>query len=173
MDTGGIGAIGRQADLEDRIVRVPGIGGGAGSHRRVLRELHNAAQASSQISSSRSDSIMPRLSTPLIFPTESVGASMPDIGAGRGKGANQSGSRIGRPAHHLHRRLPLAGIDRQHLQLVGVEMLLGSHHPRDDEGLQASLRRRPPPLQGRSRWAARQPRRASLRFPGWPSSARR
>ena len=135
MDTGGIGAIGRQADLEDRIVE-SGIGGEAGSHRRVLRQLDDAVMLVRDLQLALRQHHAAALHA-ADLPHRKRRVDAGDIGAGRGKGADQPGSRIGRPAHHLHRRLPLAGIDRQHLQLVGVGMLLGRQHPRDDEGLQA------------------------------------
>ncbi len=47
-----------------------------------------------------------------------------DVDARPREGADEAGPRVRRTADHLH-RLAVAGIDRQHLQLVGLRMLLG------------------------------------------------
>jgi excinuclease ABC subunit C len=52
--------------------------------------------------------------------------------ARRAKHANQPGPRIGRAAHHLQ-RLALAGVHRQHLQLVRVRVRCGSKYFRHRE----------------------------------------
>ena len=47
-------------------------------------------------------------------------------------------ARVRRAAHDLH-RLAVAGIDRQHLQLVGIRVFLGRQHPGDGERLELRL----------------------------------
>ena len=60
------------------------------------------------------------------------------IGPRRPEHADQPGPRIGRAAHHLQR--PLAGIDRQHLQLVRIGMRRRAQHLRHREGLKLLAR---------------------------------
>ena len=55
-----------------------------------------------------------------------------DVRARRAEDAEHSGVGIGRTADDLD-RLTGPGIDRQHLQLVGLRVLLGRQHPRDRE----------------------------------------
>ena len=73
---------------------------------------------------------MPRLSTPRIAATFKRHVAAGDIGAGRAEHAEHAGARVGRAAHDLD-RLAFAGVDGQHLQLVGLRMLLRGQHPRD------------------------------------------
>ena len=54
------------------------------------------------------------------------------ISPGPAEHADHPGARIGRPADHLQ-RFALAGIDAQHLQLVGLRMRRGAQHFRDHE----------------------------------------
>ncbi len=54
-----------------------------------------------------------------------------DIGARRPEHADHSGAGVGRAAHDLN--CALAGIDGQHLQLVGLRVFLGGEHARDLE----------------------------------------
>src|SRR5690606_24659517 len=56
-----------------------------------------------------------------------------NVGAGRREHAFEARARIGRAAHDLH-RIAAAGIDHAHAQAVGIGMLLGGDHARDDEG---------------------------------------
>ncbi len=51
------------------------------------------------------------------------------------KGADKAGARIRSAADDLDGRAR-AGIHRQHLELVGLRMLLGRQDPRDHEGLE-------------------------------------
>ena len=51
-----------------------------------------------------------------------------NVGARRAEHAEHPGARIGRPAHHLD-LLAGAGIDRQHLKLVRLRVLLGGQDP--------------------------------------------
>ena len=72
---------------------------------------------------------MPWLSTPRILPTESV----------RGKGSDQASACVWRAADDLHRLLAVADIDSQHLELVGIRVLLRRKDPGDDKRLQRRL----------------------------------
>ena len=60
------------------------------------------------------------------------------IGAGRGKGTDQAGTRIGRTAYDLNGGAG-AGVDGQYLQLVGIGVFRGRQHLGDDKGLQSRL----------------------------------
>ena len=51
---------------------------------------------------------------------------------GAAEHADQPGAGVGRAAHDLQ-RLAVAGIDGQHLQLVGLRMALGGQHLGDPE----------------------------------------
>ena len=58
--------------------------------------------------------------------------------AGQREHALEAGACVGGATHHLHR--PLAGIDRQQLQLVGVGVLVGGDDLGDDERLERRRR---------------------------------
>ena len=117
VDAGGVGAVRRQVDLDDRIVEL-GVGGKAGAHRRIggqvddavmlFRKLQLALRAHHAVAFDAAD---------LADGKRHVDAG--HIGAGRRKGADEARARIGRAADDLH-RLAVAGVDGQHLQLVGV-----------------------------------------------------
>ena len=53
------------------------------------------------------------------------------VSARRPKHAEHPGAGVGGAADDLHRAVP--GIDAQHLQLVGLRMLVGAQHPGDAE----------------------------------------
>ena len=59
-------------------------------------------------------------------------AAARDIGAGSAEHAEDPRAGIGRAAHDLE-RLAVAGVDGEHLQLVGLGVALGGEHARDLE----------------------------------------
>ena len=137
VDAGRIGPVRRQIDLDHRIVEM-GVGGKAGADRRVLGQVDDAVMLVGKLQ------LALRAHHAAAFDAADVADAELDVDAGniaarRGKGADQPGPRIGRAAHHLHRRAAVAGIDGQHLQLVGVRMPLCGEHAGDDEGFQARL----------------------------------
>jgi hypothetical protein len=75
---------------------------------------------------------MPFDSTPRIAATFSTMPLAGTIAPGDAEHADQARARIGRAAHDLQ-RIAVAGIDRQHLQLVGLRMRRGGQHLRDLE----------------------------------------
>ena len=80
---------------------------------------------------------MPRDSTPRILAMPSVKFAAGNEGARRREHAYKPGARIGRAAHDLQRfRLPVSTV--QQPQLVGIGMLLGGDHARDDEAASAA-----------------------------------
>ena len=76
---------------------------------------------------------MPRLSTPRMVPTPRVmflpGMKVP----GGREHADETGTRVRRAAHDLHRRGTVAGIDHADPQPIRVGVLLGGDHARDGE----------------------------------------
>ncbi len=87
----------------------------------------------SESCNSRSEHIMPKLSTPRMRRRRAL-RHAGHIGAGRCEGADEAGPRIG-PRRTPLQRLAVAGVDGEHAQPLGVRMLHGRQDLRDDEGL--------------------------------------
>ena len=158
VDAGRVGPVRRQIDLDDRIVEMR-VGCEAGADRRIVRQVDDAIMLVGQFQLALgAHHAMALDAADLADRQRHVDAG--HIGAGRGEGADQAGAGIRRAAHHLDRRLAVAGVDGQHPQPVGVGMLHRRQHLGDDEGLQARPCRRHARLRDRSRSAARRSRRA-------------
>ena len=136
MDACGVGAVRRQVDLDHRVVELcvgrEAAPTGASAGRSMM------PSCSSESCSSRSEHIMPSAFDAADLADVQRHVDAGNIGAGRARRRHQARPRIWRAAYHLH-RLSVAGIDMQHLQFVGVRMLLGGQHLGDHEGLQRRL----------------------------------
>jgi hypothetical protein len=136
VNAGGVGAVRRQADLDHRIVELGPFGEGR-AHRRVLGQVDNAGVLVGKLQFAlRTHHAVALHAADLADRQRDVDAR--HIGARRGEGADQAGARVGRAAHHLHRRAA-ARVDRQHLELVGVGVFFRRQHPGDHKRLQRRL----------------------------------
>ena len=125
-------AIGRDRDIEHRIVE-PGIGRERRADRRVARELDDPGMILAKLELA-CRAHHPAALDPADRRDLQGHVAAGDIGAGRSEHAEHSGARVGRSAHDLNR--PLARVDGQHLQLVGLRMLVRGQHARDLERCQ-------------------------------------
>ena len=123
-------AIRRDRDVEHRVVE-PGIIGEAGPHRGVFRKLDNPVMLLAEHEfAHRAHHAVGFDTADRRFLEHHVAAR--HIGPRPAEHPDHAGAGIGRAAHHLKRRA-VAGVDGQHLQLVGLRMALGGEHLRDLE----------------------------------------
>ena len=137
LDARRIGTVRREADLDHRIVEL-GPGGKARPDRRVGRQVDDALMVVGKLELALRQHHAAAFDAADLSDLEH-GRDTRDPGAGRTEGANQAGAGIGRAADDLNWRPPVAGIDGENAQLVGIGMLFGRQHAGDDERLQARL----------------------------------
>ena len=113
------------ADVDHRIVE-PGIVGERRADRRIGGQFDDAVMVVAELELARRAHHAVRFDAADRRDLE-LHAVGRDDRAGRAEHADQSGARIGRAAHDLQRHA-VAGIDRQHLQLVGLRVALGGQH---------------------------------------------
>ena len=124
VDAEAIRPVGGHRDVEHRIVE-PGISGEIRPHRRVGGKLDDPLMLVAELQ------FADRAHHAVRFDAADRRHLEHEAGAGDGRArgsehAEHSGPRIGRAAHHLHRAV--AGIDRQHLQLVRLRVLVRGQH---------------------------------------------
>ena len=131
VHAGAIGAVGRQIDLDHRIVEA-GIFGVGAADRRIGRQVDDAVMIVGDFELG-----LRHQHAAAFDAADGADAERDvlagDVGAGRREHAHHAGARIGRAADDLH-RFAVAGIDHAHTQTVRVRMLLRLDHARDDEG---------------------------------------
>ena len=133
MHAGGVGTIGRQIDLDDRVVepRPFGVGRADG---RIRRQVENAGMILGQFKLGARAQHAQRFDAADDALAESDLLAW-DVGSRRREHALHAGAGVGRAADHLHGR-GAAGVDHADAQPVGVGMGLGLDHIGDDEILQ-------------------------------------
>ena len=130
VHAGAVGAVRRQVDLEHRIVE-PGPLRVIGADRRVVGQIDDAFVIVGDLQLEFGDQHAAAFDAADGADGKRHGLAG-DEGARRHEHALHAGARIRRSAHHLD-RLAVAGIDHAHAQPVGIGMLLGVDHARDDE----------------------------------------
>ena len=131
IDAHAIGAVGRDRHVEHRIGAV--IIGEGRAHRRIRRQFDDALVVVAQLELAcrahhavRFDAAHRRLAQ--------RHAARRHHRARQPKHPDEACARVGRAANHLERRTPVhfgPGVDREHLQLVGIGMPRGGEHARD------------------------------------------
>ncbi len=130
MHAGAIGPIGREIDLEHRVVELR-PGREALADRRIGRQFDDAVVIVGNLQFGFRHQHAAALDVAdLPYPKSNVLAG--DEGAGRREDAGHAAARIGRAADDLD-RLAVAGIDHADAQPVGVRMLPGIDDLGDDE----------------------------------------
>ena len=130
VDTEAIGPVGRDRDVEQRVVQAHEFGEGR-AHRGLRVELDDPLVLVAQAHLALGAEHAAALDAPdLRLLEHDAGAG--DGGAGRGEDALHARPRVGRAAHNLD--LFRAGIDRAEAELVGVRVLPRLHHIGDGEG---------------------------------------
>ena len=130
VHAGAVGAVRRQVDLDHGIVEAGPLRV-VRPDRRIVRQVDDAFVVVGNLQLEFGDQHAAALDA-------ADGADgerhvlAGDEGAGRHEHALHAGARIGRAAHHLD-RIAAAGIDHADAQPVGVGMLFGLDHARDDE----------------------------------------
>ncbi len=133
---GAIGTVGRQLDLDDRVVEAHDVDVAFADLAcvriaqidypvMVVGQLHLALGAQHAVGIDAADRP---------FLERDTGAG--NIGADGGKHADHASAAIGSAAYHLDRGLAGGNLNLGDLQLVCVRVLLGVQHPRDGEGRQ-------------------------------------
>ena len=125
--------VGGDRDIEQAVVE-PGEVGEARAHRRIGCELDDSLMLVAQLKLARRTHHAVRFDPADRRQLEREVASR-DIGPRPAEHADHPGARIGRSAYHLQWSA-VAGIDRQHLQLVRLRMACRGQHLGDDERLQ-------------------------------------
>ena len=131
VDAGAVGAVGGEIDVDHRIVEA-GVLRVALADRRVGGQVDDALVVVGNLQLELRHQHAAALDA-------ADGADRErhvlagDEGAGRHEHAGHAGARVGRAAHDLD-RLAVAGVDHADAQPVGVGMLLGLDHARDDVG---------------------------------------
>ena len=131
VDRGAIGAVGRQVDLDDRIVE-PGPDGVGGADRRLGGQIEDAVMVVAEAEFRAGAEHAAALDAADRADREGDRFAR-DVGAGGGEDREHAGPRVRRAAHDLQ-RLAVAGIHLADPQAVGVRVLLGRDHPRDHVG---------------------------------------
>ncbi len=121
VHAGAVGAVGREVDLDHRIVE-PGPLRVAGADRRVGRQVDDALVVVGELQLELGHQHAAALDAADLADAERDVLAR-DVGAGRHEHALHAGARIGRAAHDLH-RIARAGVDHADAQPVGVGMLL-------------------------------------------------
>ena len=130
VHAGAVGAVGREVDLDHRVVE-PGPGGVVGADRRIRRQVDDALVVVGQLQLELRHQHAAALDAADLADAERHILARNE-GAGRHEHALHAGARVGGAAHHLH-RIAAAGFDQADAQPVGVGMLLGRDHAADDE----------------------------------------
>ena len=133
VDAERIGAVGRHADVEDRIVE-PGPGGIKRADRGVGGQVDDALVLVGKAELAlREEHAVRRLAAKHARLQLDAGAG--DIRAGGGEDALHAGAGVGRAADHLHRRAR-AGRHQADAQPIGIRVLAGFDDVGDDERFQ-------------------------------------
>ncbi len=140
VDGGAVRAVGRQVDLDDRIVE-PGIAREGGADRRVIRQVDDAVMRIRHLQLAlRAHHAVRFHATDVADRQRHVDAG--HIGSGQRQRADEAGPCVRRTADDLQRLAAIdvrPAIDGEHAQLVGIGMLFGIDHLGDGEGLQRRL----------------------------------
>ncbi|GJE72844.1 hypothetical protein CHKEEEPN_4405 [Methylorubrum podarium] len=131
VDRGAVRAVRRQVDLDHRIVE-PGPEGVGGADGCVGGQIEDAvvvlAEAQLRPGAEHAAAL-----DPADRAHREGDVLARHVGARRREDREHAGPRVRRAAHDLE-RLPVPGIDLADPQAVGVGVLLGGDHPRDDVG---------------------------------------
>ncbi len=124
-----VGPVGRDRDVEDRIVELRIFGEG-GADRGIFRELDYPFMLVAKLE------LADRAHHAVAFDAPDRGdlqshVASGHVGAGRAEHAEHSGAGVGGAAYDLD--WPVTRIDAKHLQLVGLRVLGRGQHPRDLE----------------------------------------
>ena len=130
VDAQAIGAVGRDRDIEQRVVQAHELGEGR-AHRGFGVELDDPFVLVAHAHLALGAKHPATLDAPDLRLLEDY-AGAGDGGAGRREDALHAGPRVGRAAHHLD--LLRARIDHAEPELVGVRMLLRLDHVGHGEG---------------------------------------
>ena len=130
VHAGAVAAVRRQIDLDHRIVEAGPVGVRR-ADRRVVRQLDDAVVIVGDLQLGFGHQHAAAFDVADLADAErDVLAG--NVGARRREHAVHAGARIRRAAHHLD-RIAGAGIDHADAEPIGIRMLLGLDHARDDE----------------------------------------
>ena len=132
-----VGAVGRQVDIDHRLVQ-PGPGGIGHADRRIVGQLHDAVRLVRQFQLRRRAQHAERFDAP-DHPLAKRDLLARNVGSGRREHASEARAGIGRAADHLHRRAG-PGIHHADAEAVGIGVRLGFDDMADDKILQRRRR---------------------------------
>ena len=133
LHAGAVGAVGREVDLDHRIVEAHPLGV-VGAERRIGGQVDDALVVVGDLQLELGHQHAAAFDA-ADFADAQRHILARDVGAGRHEHAHHAGARVGRAAYDLH-GVARTGVDHADAQPVGVGMLLGRDHARDGEGRQ-------------------------------------